>query len=95
VLPLRFLLFVLALRRLASPAMADTVASLTAEVASLEAALSRSLAIGTSTTMPGGSSHAPHGIAAIESLLRSRKVRLARLQAIEADLPPFGAKVLP
>jgi hypothetical protein len=75
--------------------MADTVASLTDEIATLEAALVRSVAIGVSTTMPGGSSHAPHAPSAIEALIRSRKVRLARLQAIESDLPPFQARVFP
>lgn len=75
--------------------MADTVESLTAEIATLEAALSRSLAIGVSTSMPGGSVHAPHDPLKIESLLRSRKVRLARMQALAADLPPFSARVLP
>lgn len=75
--------------------MADTVASLAAEIATLEAALLRSLAIGVSTSLLGGSTHAPHNPAQIEALLRSRKVRLARLQAIEADLPPFSARVAP
>lgn len=75
--------------------MADTVESLTAEIASLESALTRSLAIGVSTAMPGGSTHAPHDPMKIEALLRSRKVRLARLQAIAGALPPFAARVAP
>jgi hypothetical protein len=75
--------------------MADTVASLTAEIASLETALARSLAIGTSTALSGGSTHAPQSLTAIESLLRSRKTRLARLQAIEANLSPFSARIIP
>lgn len=75
--------------------MADTVESLTAEIATLETALSRSLAVGASTSMPGGSVHAPHDPMKIEALLRSRKVRLARLQALAADRPPFQAQVLP
>lgn len=75
--------------------MADTVESLAAEIAVMEAALARSLAVGVSTSMPGGSVHAPHDPMKIEALLRSRKVRLARLQAIAADLPPFSSRVAP
>jgi len=75
--------------------MADTVASLTAEIATLETALLRSVAVGVSTSMPGGSVHAPHDPTKLDALIRSRKVRLARLQAIEANLPPFQARVFP
>ena len=75
--------------------MADTVESLTAEIASMEAALGRSISIGVNTAMPGGSSHTPVDPTKIEALLRSRKARLARLQAMLADLPPFAARVFP
>lgn len=73
--------------------MADTVASLSAEIAALEAAWRSALAIGTSTALPTGVSHAPQDPTKLDAMIRARKARLARLQAIEAGRSPFPGVV--
>jgi hypothetical protein len=75
--------------------MADTVESLAAHITALEAARDRTLATGASFNLPTGVSSQSHSLTDLETLIRNARTRLARLQAINANLPPFASRVAP